>query len=71
MAERFRVLVLNQISANGLKRLPPERYTVGKDVAAPDAVLLRSADCIRWRFQPACSRSRAQARARTTSRSRR
>jgi D-3-phosphoglycerate dehydrogenase / 2-oxoglutarate reductase len=44
MAERFQVLVLNQISANGLKRLPVERYSVGKDVAAPDALLLRSAD---------------------------
>jgi D-3-phosphoglycerate dehydrogenase len=41
---RFGILVLNQISANGLKRLPVERYTVGKDVARPDAVLVRSAD---------------------------
>ena len=46
MAEhkRFQVLVLNQISANGLKQLPADRYTVGKDVAEPDAVLVRSAD---------------------------
>jgi D-3-phosphoglycerate dehydrogenase len=44
MAERTQILVLNQISANGLKRLPAERYRVGKDIAAPDAVLLRSAD---------------------------
>ncbi len=44
MAERFRVLVLNQISAGGLARFPAERYDVGKDVAAPDALLLRSAD---------------------------
>ena len=41
---RFGILVLNQISANGLRRLPVERYTVGKDVARPDAVLVRSAD---------------------------
>ena len=41
---RFDILVLNAISANGLKRLPAERYSVGKDVARPDAVLLRSAD---------------------------
>lgn len=40
----FKVLVLNQISPNGLKRLPPERYTAGKDLADPDAVLVRSAD---------------------------
>jgi len=44
MAEPLKVLVLNQISANGLKRLPAHRYTVGKDLSAPDAVLLRSAD---------------------------
>ena len=41
---RFRVLVLNQIAANGLKRLPEDRYVVGKDLPAPDAVLVRSAD---------------------------
>ena len=41
---RFEVLVLNQISANGLKRLPADRYTVGKEVADPVAVLVRSAD---------------------------
>jgi D-3-phosphoglycerate dehydrogenase len=42
--QRLHILVLNQISANGLKRLPAEAYTVGKDVVAPDAVLVRSAD---------------------------
>ena len=41
---RLNILVLNQISANGLKRLPAERYSTGKDIAAPDAVLVRSAD---------------------------
>jgi D-3-phosphoglycerate dehydrogenase len=40
----FRVLVLNQISGNGLNRLPAGRYVVGKEVAEPDAVLVRSAD---------------------------
>ena len=44
MARLLRVLVLNQISANGLKRLPAERYQVGKDIGQPDAVLVRSAD---------------------------
>ena len=44
MAERLGVLVLNQISASGLSRLPAERYRVGKDIAEPDALLLRSAD---------------------------
>ncbi|MDP3355483.1 MAG: hypothetical protein Q8M51_06435, partial [Polaromonas sp.] len=41
---RFDILVLNQISANGLKRLPAGRYNTGKDLASPDAVLVRSAD---------------------------
>jgi D-3-phosphoglycerate dehydrogenase len=44
MAERFKLLVLNAVSANGLKRLPADRYTTGKDIGAPDAILLRSAD---------------------------
>jgi D-3-phosphoglycerate dehydrogenase len=45
MAKRsFKVLVLNQISPNGLKRLPDENYTTGKDLSDPDAVLVRSAD---------------------------
>jgi D-3-phosphoglycerate dehydrogenase / 2-oxoglutarate reductase len=44
MPDKFAILVLNQISANGLSRLPAERYRVGKDVTEPAAVLLRSAD---------------------------
>jgi len=44
MAERLPILVLNQISASGLARLPAERYRIEKDVADPAAILLRSAD---------------------------
>ena len=44
MPNTFQILILNQISANGLKRLPTERYTTGKEIKAPDAVLVRSAD---------------------------
>jgi D-3-phosphoglycerate dehydrogenase len=44
MAKPINVLILNQISQNGLKRLPAERYTVGKDIANPDAIMVRSAD---------------------------
>ena len=44
MPDMLRILVLNQISAGGLARLPAERYLVGKDATAPDAVLVRSAD---------------------------
>ena len=44
MAEHFEILLLNSISTGGLARLPAPRYKVGKDVAHPAAVLLRSAD---------------------------
>ena len=44
MPDAFKVLVLNQISAVGLKRLPQERYSVGKGIATPDAILVRSQD---------------------------
>ena len=44
MAEPFKVLVLNNISARGLARLPAERFVAAKDVVHPDAVLVRSAD---------------------------
>ena len=44
MAERAGVLVYNQISAQGLSRFAADRYHVGKDVADPVAVLVRSAD---------------------------
>ena len=46
MADRapFRVLVLNQISEQGLQRLPAGAYVTGKDLAEPDAILVRSAD---------------------------
>ena len=44
MAKPFKVLVLNQIAASGLKRLPAAGYTTGKDITEPDAVLVRSAD---------------------------
>lgn len=40
----FRILPLNQISAKGLARLPPDRYEVAPGIADPHAVLVRSAD---------------------------
>jgi len=40
----FRILTLNNISAKGLARLPRERFEVGPGLAAPDAILVRSAD---------------------------
>ena len=43
-APGFRLLVLNQIAAKGLARLPAERYQLGTDMTEPDAILVRSAD---------------------------
>ena len=44
MSEKYRVRVLNNISAGGLKRLPWDRFAVSADVEDPHAVLVRSAD---------------------------
>lgn len=44
MAERYRILTLNQISSVGLRRLPEERYEIGGKVEQPDAILVRSHD---------------------------
>jgi D-3-phosphoglycerate dehydrogenase / 2-oxoglutarate reductase len=43
-SQPFGVLVLNQISKAGLDRLPAGQYLTGKAIAAPDAILVRSAD---------------------------
>ena len=40
----FKIKTLNNISVLGLERLPRARYEVASDIAAPDALLLRSAD---------------------------
>jgi D-3-phosphoglycerate dehydrogenase len=39
----FRILTLNNIASSGLQRFPKDRYTVGSDVASPDAIIVRSA----------------------------
>ncbi|MES2366436.1 MAG: phosphoglycerate dehydrogenase [Pseudomonadota bacterium] len=41
MAKAFQVKILNAISKQGLARLPGS-YTVGSDIAQPDAILVRS-----------------------------
>ena len=41
---RYRILTLNQISPQGLRRLPAERYDVGAGIEAPDAIIVRSHD---------------------------
>ena len=40
----FKVLTLNNISVEGLRRLPRERYEVASGILHPDAVLVRSAN---------------------------
>ncbi len=44
MAERFRILQLNNISLRGLERLPRDRFEIASDINRPDGVLVRSAD---------------------------
>ena len=43
---KFNILTLNQISSHGLHRFPGARYTVGKAVEHPDAILVRSHDML-------------------------
>jgi D-3-phosphoglycerate dehydrogenase len=42
MADPYRILMLNKISAQGLKRFPSSEYLVGSDITEPDAILVRS-----------------------------
>lgn len=42
MANPYRILTLNKISAEGLKRFPAAAYQVGPDISEPDAILVRS-----------------------------
>jgi D-3-phosphoglycerate dehydrogenase / 2-oxoglutarate reductase len=44
MSEKYRVRVLNHISAGGLTRLAWDRFAVSADVDDPHAILVRSAD---------------------------
>jgi D-3-phosphoglycerate dehydrogenase / 2-oxoglutarate reductase len=42
VAAKFRIAVFNAISSRGLERFPAAHYAVGKALAEPDAMLLRS-----------------------------
>ncbi len=44
MREPLKILTLNAIAGVGLQRFPAERYRVGPDTVAPDAILVRSHD---------------------------
>ncbi len=41
---KYQILTLDHISSHGLHRFPGARYNVGKAVALPDAIILRSHD---------------------------
>jgi D-3-phosphoglycerate dehydrogenase len=41
---KYQILTINQIAANGLQRFPQERYALGREMAEPDAIMLRSHD---------------------------
>ena len=41
---KYNILTLNQIASHGLHRFPSVRYSVGKSVDRPDAILVRSHD---------------------------
>lgn len=42
----FQIKTLNKIAQVGLNELPAEKYTISDDAAAPDGVLVRSADML-------------------------
>lgn len=48
----YKVLTYNKVSEAGLKKLSPEKYTIGKDITDPDAILVRSAPLNDMEFGP-------------------
>ena len=63
---KFRILTLNNISHQALLRFTPDRYTVGKHVEHPDAILVRSHDMHGMTIPPTVRRSVVPAPAPTT-----
>src|ERR1700687_1859588 len=51
-ARKCEVLVINQIAQVGLKRFPPEHYSVVKEATDPAAILVRSQDLHKFEFGP-------------------
>src|SRR5215831_8963511 len=64
VSRKYQILTLNQISAQGLHRFPSERYTVGKAVDHPDAILVRSHNMLEMEI-PACVKAIGRAGAGT------
>ena len=52
VVHKTEILVLNQISPEGLKQLPTESYAIVKESRAPDAILVRSHDLHGYAFGP-------------------
>jgi D-3-phosphoglycerate dehydrogenase len=50
--KKCEILVINQIAQVGLKRFPPERYSVVKESNDPWAILVRSQDLHHFEFGP-------------------
>jgi D-3-phosphoglycerate dehydrogenase len=44
----YRILTLNNISLQGLERLPRDRFEIASEIGHPHGVLLRSADMHKW-----------------------
>src|SRR6476660_7331573 len=50
--KKSEILVINNVALVGLRRFPPEQYTVVKEAADPDALVVRSQDLHRHEFGP-------------------
>src|SRR6476659_3275437 len=50
--KKSEILVINNVALVGLRRFPPEQYTVVKEAADPDAIVVRSQDLHRHEFGP-------------------
>ena len=50
--KKSEILVINNVALVGLRRFPPEHYTVVKEAADPDAIVVRSQDLHRHEFGP-------------------
>jgi D-3-phosphoglycerate dehydrogenase len=51
-AKKCEILVINNVAQVGLKRFPPELYTVVKESKDPQAILVRSQDLHKYEFGP-------------------
>src|SRR3954451_3108148 len=50
--KKSEILVINNVALVGLRRFPPEHYTVEKEAADPDAIVVRSQDLHKYDFGP-------------------